>query len=207
MAATFFYLLSALAVASAIGVIAARSPLMSLLSLLVAFGSLAGVYLLAGFQFLAMAQLVVYAGAILVLFLYVIMLLNLDDVSRLKEQPARLLGQRGLVVAGAVAASLVLVGALVAGRSTVAAADAAATGTTGTTRVLENLDPLDEIAFVLFSRYSLAFEAVGLLLLATMIGVMVLAKRERGTQVGSDDLFPYAAPARPNAAALEEPKA
>jgi NADH-quinone oxidoreductase subunit J len=75
-----FYVLGALALAFAMGVVLAKSPMMSVISLLGSFFCLAVIYLLAGFQFLAAAQILVYAGAILVLFLFVIMLLNLGDL-------------------------------------------------------------------------------------------------------------------------------
>ena len=76
MAEVLFYALSALAILFALGVVLARSPMLSVISLLGTFFCLSVVYLLAGFQFLAAAQVLVYAGAILVLFLFTVMLLN-----------------------------------------------------------------------------------------------------------------------------------
>jgi len=79
VANALFYILSVGAILAAAGVIASRNPVMSVLSLLGSFFCIAVIYLLAGFQFLAAIQILVYAGAIMVLFLFVVMLLNLGD--------------------------------------------------------------------------------------------------------------------------------
>ncbi|HKX46652.1 MAG TPA: NADH-quinone oxidoreductase subunit J, partial [Planctomycetota bacterium] len=118
MAETLFYALSALAVAFGVGVVSARLPIMSVLSLLGSFVCLAGIYLLAGFQFLAAAQLLVYAGAIMVLFLFVIMLLEQGSLSGSVLQPLRAtVGTRKLLVAGAVTLGLAVAGVLAATRA------------------------------------------------------------------------------------------
>jgi len=171
VAEALFYLLGAGAVAFAVGVVRARMPLFSVLNLLGSFFCLAGIYLLAGFPFLAATQLLVYAGAIMVLFLFVIMLLNLGDEAELERHAGLSLSGRRLLVAGTSAALLGLVGLVAAGASTVFAAD--------TLPKERALDDLPTLARLLFSRYMLPFEAASLLLLATMVGVIVLAKRER----------------------------
>ena len=117
MAVILFYLMAAAAIAFAAGVIAARSPMHSVLSLLGSFVCLAVIYLLAGFPFLAGAQLLVYAGAIMVLFLFVIMLLNLGDPESLVEHPTRALGARHVAVAAGAAGALAVAGILAAGAS------------------------------------------------------------------------------------------
>lgn len=176
MANALFYLLSAAALGFGVRVVTARSPLISVLSLLGTFACLAVVYLLLGFQFLAAAQLLVYAGAIMVLFLFVIMLLNLGDEDAVEQkaslEPAVALGKGRAAWAAAVAAGLAAAAVLAAGSVEARAADPTLT---------EGLDPLTGIATVLFSRYMLPFEAASLLLLAVMVGVVVLAKRQRGT--------------------------
>ena len=172
MAETLFYLLGALALLFAVGVVRARVPLFSVLSLLGTFFCLAGIYLLAGFPFLAATQLLVYAGAIMVLFLFVIMLLNLGDDAELARHAGTSLSGWRLFAGGAAAALLGLVG-LAATRS--GAAFAAAVPAPE-----RPLDDLETLATLLFSRYVLPFEAASLLLLATMVAVMVLAKRQRG---------------------------
>ena len=171
MAEALFYLLGAAAVAFAIGVVRARMPLFSILNLLGSFFCLAGIYLLAGFPFLAATQLLVYAGAIMVLFLFVIMLLNLGDEAELERHAGLSLSGRRLFVAGTSAALLGLVGLAAADATTVFAADTLPEG--------RALDDLSMLARLLFSRYMLPFEAASLLLLATMVAVIVLAKRER----------------------------
>jgi NADH-quinone oxidoreductase subunit J len=178
VAQALFYVLSAAAVGFGVGVISSKQPLFSVLHLLGSFFCLAAIYLLAGFQFLAATQLLVYAGAIMVLFLFVIMLLNLGDVSAIREHPVAALGRGRVGVAIATAGVLVLVGVLAAGRGNAFAAEPGYAERGG--------DPLPELATVLFSRYLLPFEATSILLLATMVGVILLAKRQRGRRAAEE---------------------
>lgn len=173
MAEFLFYALSACAVLFGIGVVAARQPLMSVLSLLGSFVCLGVIYLLMQFQFLAAAQVLVYAGAIMVLFLFVVMLLDLANIQDLREKTVRVLGRPRIAVSVAVAGGLALVtglGTWAAWRNAPAVTEPASTGA---------YDPIGPIAALIFSRYVLVFEAAGLLLVASMVGVMVLAKRQR----------------------------
>jgi NADH-quinone oxidoreductase subunit J len=171
VAETLFYVLGALSVVFAVGVVRARQPMFSVLSLLGSFFCLAGIYLLAGFPFLAATQLLVYAGAIMVLFLFVIMLLNLGDAAEIERNAGLSLSGRRLFVGGASAALLGLVGLVAANMDSSFSARALDQG--------RALDDLPTLATLLFSRYVLPFEAASLLLLATMVGVIVLAKRQR----------------------------
>ena len=174
MAELLFYVLSLLCLAGAAGVVLARSPMISVLSLLACFFCLAVIYLLAGFQFMAAAQILVYAGAILVLFLFVIMLLDLGDLGR-RIEPARGLFQTGRArLAGVVAVALALVGLISAQRAALPRA--------GGADMDQGIDRVGDLALLLFGRYGLAFEAASLLLLATMVAVIVLAKRQRGSR-------------------------
>jgi NADH-quinone oxidoreductase subunit J len=172
VAETLFYLLAAGALGFGFGVVRARLPLFSVLNLLGAFFCLAAIFLLCGFQFLAATQLLVYAGAIMVLFLFVVMLLDLGDEAQLPRHEGLSLSGKRLVVAGTSAAALGLV-VLVAlgGASRAFIADPALREHGG--------DRLPDLARLLFSRYMLPFEAASLLLLATMVAVIVLAKRQR----------------------------
>ena len=172
MAETLFYLLSIGAVVSACGVVTARNPLFSVLSLLGALFCLAIIYLLCGFQFLAATQLLVYAGAIMVLFLFVVMLLNLGDPEQYSGRRDLPLGR--IAAAGACAGLLALVSLLSIGFGELVAGEPAPTAWPE-----EGIDDLSAIARLLFSRYVLAFEASSLLLLATMVAVLLLAKRQR----------------------------
>jgi NADH-quinone oxidoreductase subunit J len=171
-----FYVLAAGAVACALGVVACRNPLFSVLSLLGSFFCLSGIYLLAGFQFLAATQLLVYAGAIMVLFLFVIMLLNLGDEALYADRPQGL-GRARVACAAGSAAALLLIAAFSVGQRPVLAGQGSAAPLA---YPQGGIDDLHSLAEVLFSRYALAFEASSLLLLATMIAVILLAKRERG---------------------------
>jgi NADH-quinone oxidoreductase subunit J len=171
VAETLFYVLGGSCVAFAVGVVRARMPLFSVLNLLGAFFCLSAIFLLAGFPFLAATQLLVYAGAIMVLFLFVIMLLNLGDAAEHERHAGLSLSGRRLFVAGTSVALLALVSLAAAEASTVFAAETLAHG--------RALDDLPTLARLLFSRYMLPFEAASLLLLATMVAVIVLAKRQR----------------------------
>jgi len=168
-----FYVLSVVAILGALGVIFSKSPMGSVLSLLGSFFALAVIYLLAGFQFLAAAQILVYAGAIMVLFLFVIMLLNLSGVGTHFELSAAPLGGPRAKLAAVIAAGIGLAGLIAAQRAALAAPTNAATEVVAP----ERLDDLHEIAAALFGRYSLPFQAASLMLLATMVAVIVLAKR------------------------------
>lgn len=180
MTQVLFYLLCAVALLGAFGVVIARSAMGSVLSLLATFFALAVIYLLAGFQFIAAAQILVYAGAILVLFLFVIMLLNLGGMgSRFELDFEPLKGTRAKVAA-AVAAGLALIGLIAAQRASPKPIEVPAGETP--------IDGLDRLAVALFGRYALPFQAVSLLLLVTMVAVIVLAKRQRpGAGTGEEE--------------------
>lgn len=170
--------MAAATVAAALGVILAKSPVASVLSLLVSFFGLATIYLLAGFQFIAAAQILVYAGAIMVLFLFVIMLLNLADLpSMQKIDVAAFRGGRAALMI-AVAAALFLASAV--------AIDSHGRARETGTMPEHGYDEVARLAEGMFTRYLVPFEAVSLLLLATVVAVIVLAKRERTPRVRVD---------------------
>jgi NADH-quinone oxidoreductase subunit J len=170
VAEILFYVLSAIALASAAGVVLAKSPMMSVLSLLASFFCLAVIYLLAGFQFLAAAQILVYAGAILVLFLFVIMLLNLGDTGAIAERSNAILDGTAAKIGAVIAIATGVVGLVAATRAAFRPVEV---------EPGKGLDDLNAIALQLFGRYSLPFEAASILLLATMVAVIALAKRQR----------------------------
>jgi NADH-quinone oxidoreductase subunit J len=173
--------MAVLAVVAALGVVVARNPILSVFSLLASFFALATIYMLAGFQTLAALQILVYAGAILVLFLFVIMLLNLADEKPLERIDMALFHERKTIWTLLVAGSLLGVGAFVA-LQTLPDSPTAELPPKG-------IDELHGLADAMFSRYLLAFEVISVLLLATAVAVVVLAKRSRG-------------PARPQGGAL-----
>ena len=161
-----FALFAALAVVSALVVVTHRNPVFSTLSLVVTLVSLAVLFVLLGSPFLAAIQVLVYTGAILVLFLFVIMLLNIG-----REEPAAGTG-RGQKVAAGMAGTLF--GTLLLLLLW------AAYGGTDVGPVTAALVDLKPLARELLSTYLLPFEMVGLLLLAAVIAATVLARRADG---------------------------
>jgi NADH-quinone oxidoreductase subunit J len=160
-----FYLFSLLAVVMGVSVITQRSPIASALSLVVCFFALAADYVMLDAHFVAVVQVLVYAGAIMVLFIFVIMLLNIRDAG--PETPGGL-STRGLI--GVVAGSVL-------GIAIIATLDGLVHHPMA--KLPEGYGTIKSIGEVLFSgTYLLPFEAVSLLLTVGMIGAVVLAKRE-----------------------------
>jgi NADH-quinone oxidoreductase subunit J len=176
VANALFYLMAIAAVAGALGVVLAKNPMRCVLSLLGSFFCLAVIYLLAGFQFLAAAQILVYAGAILVLFLFVIMLLNLGAPGTADKIDARMFARPNVVLGFLVGAALLLAGAIAVRRSVPVQV--------GTESPAHGIDSIPLLAGEMFGRYLLPFEAVSVLLLATAVAVLVLAKRDRAPRTG-----------------------
>jgi len=171
-----FYLTAAGAIAGALGVVLGRNPIGNVIALLACFFCLATIYLLAGFQFLAAAQILVYAGAILVLFLFVIMILNLGTAGPLPRIDREMFRRRRSTLAIAAAAAFLGASALAVSRLQPRAALASVP--------LHGLDAPMTLATSLFGRYALPFEAASLLLLAAAVAVVVLAKRGSRTRPG-----------------------
>ncbi len=166
-----FALFAFLAVASAMVVVTHRNPVYSVMSLVVTLISLAVMFVLLGAPFLAALQVLVYTGAILVLFLFVIMLLNIE-----REAPG---GGHKLQKLGAALAALVFAGLL-------ATWFVAAQGAVEPVPLDAEAVALVPLARHLFSTYLLPFEIVGVLLLAAVIAATALARRG-GTSVGEDE--------------------
>ena len=167
MDAIVFYLFAALAIIAALGVISLRNAVHSALCLAVVFVSLAALYVLLSAPFIAAAQVMVYAGAILILFVFVIMLLSpgLDHGSGvLKWQPA-LAGVFGI----ALVLQLVVVGASIV---------LSATPGKVTPEYIAQYGNVEVIGAALFTDYLLPFEITSVLLLSAIVGVVVLAKKK-----------------------------
>ena len=172
-----FVLFAVVAVGGAIGVVIGRSPVASLLFMVATLASVAGIYVLFEAHFLAAIQVLVYAGAIMVLFLFVIMLLNLghDYRADLRYSSWSLLS---LVVVGLTAG--VLMQGWVGGADADLLPDGAAAAAAIDAAVLEK-GAVGVIADPLFTDYVVAFELMGLLLLVAIVAAVVLAKpRARG---------------------------
>jgi NADH-quinone oxidoreductase subunit J len=163
-----FYVLSLVTIGSAVLVVTARNPVHSVLFLIATFFTAAGLFVLLGAEFLAMLLVVVYVGAVAVLFLFVVMMLDVDFGS-LRSGFARYL-PAGLVVAGVLLAEMVLVATAVANRGAVALNARPESGAVSNT---------EAIGRVLYTDYVYFFQAAGLILLVAMIGAIVLTLRRR----------------------------
>jgi NADH-quinone oxidoreductase subunit J len=159
-----FWALSVLALFSALMVVTARNPVHSVLWLIVTFFSISGHYILLNAQFLAIVNIIVYAGAIMVLFLFVIMLMNLNR----DTEPQK---KRWLKVAGAVAGGCLLL-VLVAALKDAGLKEQQALVKTGEIGLIRNLGR------ELFSTYVVPFEISSILFLAAMVGAVVIGKKE-----------------------------
>ena len=180
--AAAFYILSAVAISAAFMVVAARNPVRSVLFLILAFFSAAGLFVLLGAEFLAMILVIVYVGAVAVLFLFVVMMLDVDFVE-LRQGFLSYLPLGGLV-ALAMAAELAIVGSLwVASPGAIDARQAP---------MPDGMSNVEALGNILYDQYALFFQMAGMVLLVAMIGAIVLTLRHRegvkrqdvGRQVG-----------------------
>jgi NADH-quinone oxidoreductase subunit J len=165
-----FYIFAAITILASIGVVGQRNPMYSVMLLITSFGALAGLYVLLGAPFTAVTQIIIYAGAIMVLFLFVVMLLNVP-----REEPApasitALLGPN--VMRMAVVLSVLLGVEIVWALSRL--------GLAGFRQDAEALS-VSSVALIgqaLFTRHAFAFEATSILILVAMVGAIVIARRE-----------------------------
>ncbi|MBI4536194.1 MAG: NADH-quinone oxidoreductase subunit J [Ignavibacteriae bacterium] len=164
--AYLFFLFALIAIASAVLMVMQRNPVMSALDLIANFFCIAALYLLLKAQFLAVIQIIVYTGAIMVLVLFVIMLLNLGDEKRLSEQFDMKKAIGSILVAGFLLEMLYLFGS-----SDESVAYANLHPESG------NIGTVENIGGEFFRRFLLPFEIASLLLLAAIIGAVVLAKK------------------------------
>ena len=165
-----FWLMAAVTVGAGFAVITARNPVHSVLFLITAFFSAAGLFVLLGAEFLAMLLVVVYVGAVAVLFLFVVMMLDVD-FAQLRSGFVRYLPV-GLLVAGVLAVEMIFVGASVA-------TNGAAKLNTGPLEPQRDLPNAEAIGRVLYTDYVYFFQAAGLVLLVAMIGAIVLTLRHK----------------------------
>lgn len=168
MLQSLFYFLSFTAILCSLLVITARNPVHSVLYLVIVFFCISGHYLLLNAQFLAMVNIIVYAGAIMVLFLFIIMLLNLDQTSEKMQSNFS-------KFAGAVGGGMLMLIMVAALRTTSMSVPITATN--------EELGMVKSIGQVLFRDYILPFEVASILLLVAMVGTVVLGKRDPKTEV------------------------
>ena len=163
MALQLFYFLSFLAVLSAMMVVVSKNPVHSVLYLILTFFAIAGHYILMNAQFLAAVHIIVYAGAIMVLFLYVIMMLNMNE--EVEPHKSKLLKIAATITGGLL--MLVLVGV-----------SRAAPETTPINQTDTQIGLIKNLGKVLYTDFMLPFEISSILLLAAMVGAVMLGKKE-----------------------------
>jgi NADH-quinone oxidoreductase subunit J len=166
--AIFFYLFAGVCVASAVMVVTARNPVHSVLFLILAFVNAAGLFVLLGAEFLAMILIVVYVGAVAVLFLFVVMMLDVD-FAELRQGFLSYLPVGALIGAVLLAELLLVVGswAIAPGLGNVGAAAA------------HNVSNTEALGLVLYTKYVYFFEAAGVILLVSMIGAIVMTLQHK----------------------------
>jgi NADH-quinone oxidoreductase subunit J len=169
LSAAFFYLFAIVCVGSAFMVISARNPVHAVLFLILAFFNASGLFIMLGAEFLAMILVVVYVGAVMVLFLFVVMMLDVD-FAELKQ------GFSQYLTVGASLGLVVLIEiALVVGAWTIGPVSIANV----TTPMPPGMTNTMALGHVLYTQYAYLFEAAGLILLTAMIGAIVLTLRHK----------------------------
>ncbi|WP_379546648.1 NADH-quinone oxidoreductase subunit J [Qipengyuania sp. DSG2-2] len=175
-----FYLFASIVIASGVLTIMARNPVHSVLWLILAFFNAAGLMVLVGAEFLAMLLVVVYVGAVAVLFLFVVMMLDIDFA----EMRAGFMRNFPLGIAVAIVLLMEIlfaVGALSAGPIALGTADGSAAPVLGQTNI-ENLGAL------LYTEYAFLFQIAGMILLVAMVGAIVLTHREQKAVRGHQNI-------------------
>ena len=162
-----FYLLGGLTIGTALMVVLSKHPVRSVLYLVLTFFLISANYVLMNAQFIAIVNIIVYAGAIMVLFLFVLMLLNLNKENEPKHSPLMTIGA---AIAGG-GLFLVLVAAM---RDAILATPMIDANS-------EKVGLVENLGQILFTRYVLPFEVSSILFLAAMVGAVLLAKREKQT--------------------------
>jgi len=170
LASAFFYLFAAITVASGFFVIAAKNPVHSVLFLILAFVNAAGLFMLMGAEFLAMILIVVYVGAVAVLFLFVVMMLDVD-FAELRQGVLQYLPVGGLVGLVVLVELVLVVGSWTFGSASVPARTP--------TPPMTEISNTEALGRVLYTDYLLFFQLAGLILLVAMIGAIVLTLRHK----------------------------
>jgi NADH-quinone oxidoreductase subunit J len=171
MDALYFWILATTTVAASVLVVGQRNPMYSVVLLIVSFCALSGLYVLLGAPFVAAIQIIIYAGAIMVLFLFVVMLLNVPTEDPPTGYHARIFGGAGPRRIGAVLSLLFVVQLAWALRQL--------QGAPLPSRADQPSSDVETIGVKLFTDYAFAFEATSVLILVAMVGAIVLAKKEK----------------------------
>jgi NADH-quinone oxidoreductase subunit J len=168
-----FYLLAGLAIVTSALVIGQRNPMYSVMLLIASFGALAGLYIQLDAPFVAVAQIIIYAGAIMVLFLFVVMLLNAPQEDAAEWDRLHPLRRPGIARWGILLAGLLIV-QLTWALLRVSELEQGVGSRAGA----ETVSSVRELGRVLFTDHMFAFEATSILILVAMVGAVVLARRE-----------------------------
>jgi len=168
---TLFYLFGAVAVIASLLVISQRNPIYSVLLLIASFGALSGLYVMLEAPFVAVTQIIVYAGAIMVLFLFVVMLLNAPHEETEQDERLHAFRRQGPFRFGA-ALAIALAVELTWALTRVSGSE------TGGGFPAEAVSSVQAIGKVLFTDYAFPFEVTSILILVAMVGAVVLAKRD-----------------------------
>jgi len=168
-----FYALAGLAVIASALVIGQRNPMYSVMFLIVSFAALAGLYIQLDAPFVAVAQIIIYAGAIMVLFLFVVMLLNAPQEDGAEWDRTHPMRRTGVARFGA-ALAVVLILQLSYALMRIRELETPVGSQTGAATV----SSVRELGRVLFDRHAFAFEATSVLILVAMVGAVVLARKE-----------------------------
>jgi len=166
-----FYLFAAIAIAAGVMVISSRNPVHSVLFLILAFFNAAGLFVLVGAEFLAMILVVVYVGAVAVLFLFVVMMLDINFVE-LREGFLQYLPVGGLIAVVLLAELALIVGSWVV-------ADMAPEAMAAPTPAIAEVTNTRALGRLIYTDYIYLFQAAGLVLLVAMVGAIVLTLRRR----------------------------
>ena len=166
MTGNLFYFLTFITLFAALGVVFSKNPVYSVLCLILTFFCLSGHYILLNAQFVAAVNIIVYAGAIMVLFLFVIMFLNLNQDTEATQHKSTF-----MKVSGVIAGGLLLVIMIAVLRD-------ADTGTYDAANFDSQIGLVENLGKLLFTKYLLPFELVSVLFLSAMVGAVMLGKKE-----------------------------
>jgi len=163
-----FYIFAAITVIASLLVVSQHKPMHSVLLLIVSFGGLSGLYVLLDAPFTAVTQIIIYAGAIMVLFIFVVMLLNAHSEEEVVGPPVF---RRGMIIG-------TVLSILLAGEVVWALSRLGVSGFTETPGTTSSISSVARIGGALFTTHALAFEVTSILILVSMIGAVVIARKE-----------------------------
>jgi NADH-quinone oxidoreductase subunit J len=172
MEAIAFYAFAVIAVVASLLVVGQRNPMYSVMLLITSFGALAGLYVLLEAPFTAVTQIIIYAGAIMVLFLFVVMLLNVPREEPFPAAMTNIVGPTGMRIGAVLSVLMAVEIAWALSRISVRPFSQDLSE-------IDNVSEVSNIGRVLFTQHAFAFEVTSILILVAMVGAVVLARREQ----------------------------